>query len=183
MKTKQQKIDTAALLFEKLSRAKSVVLTDYKGLTMKQLSDLRNKLADVQGEFTITKNTILEHALPPSIVHLPPSSLEGPTATLLAYDDQITPIKLLVKALKDAGIGKIKAGFLGTELLDEVKINQLASLPTKNELQGKIIGVLAAPLQGMIGVLNGNLKNLVYALDQISKLASKNEVRIQKGGV
>ena len=180
-KTKQQKIDMATLLAEKLAKSKSVVLTDYKGLTMKQLSDLRNKLADVQGEFTITKNTILQHAFPASKLNLPASSLEGPTATLFSYDDEISPIKLLVKALKDAGIGRVKIGFLGDpalpagrQVLDEAQINQLAALPTKDELRAKVVSVLAAPLQSMVGVLNGNLKNLVYALDQI---------RISKGGV
>lgn len=174
MKTRAQKEETVTKLAEKLSRAKSLVLTDYKGLTMKQLSDLRSKLTEVQGEFTITKNTLLERAFPSSIVQLPASSLEGPTAALFAYDDEISPIKLLVKALKDAGLGKIKFGFLGNQALDEVQINQLAALPTKDELRGKIVGVLAAPLQGMVEVLQRNLRNLVYTLDQI---------RLSKGGV
>lgn len=166
-KTRQQKEEIVVNLKEKLANAKSIVFADYRGLTMAQLSDLRNKLRDVGGEFTVTKNALLKIALPDS-------DFEGPTATLLAYDDEISPIKLLVQALKEAGIGKIKAGFLGSDLLDEAKINQLATLPTKDELRAKIVGVLAAPLQGIVSVLNGNLRNLVYALDQI---------RISKGGV
>ena len=173
-KTKQQKIDMANVLAEKFARAKSVVLADYKGLTMKQLSELRNKLRAVDAELTVTKNTSLTHAFPSSFVNFLASSLQGPTITLFAYNDEISPIKLLVKALKDAGIGKVKSGLLGTEVLDETKINQLASLPTKNELQGMVVGILAAPLQGIVGVLGGNLRNLVYALDQI---------RLAKGGV
>jgi len=93
-KTRQQKIETVKNLSEKFSRAKSVVFTDYKGLTMKQLSDLRSKLAEVQSEFTITKNTLLNKANPEI-------NLQGPTATLFGFDDEISPIKLLVKALKD----------------------------------------------------------------------------------
>lgn len=174
MKTRAQKEAETKVLAEKLGRAKSIVLADYKGLTMKQLFELRDKLRDVDAQLLVTKNTSLMHAFPSSTVNLLSSSLQGPTITLLAYDDEISPIKLLVKALKDAGIGKVKAGLLGTEILDEIKINQLATLPTKDELRGKIVGVLAAPLQGMVGVLNGNLRNLVYALDQI---------RISKGGV
>lgn len=180
-KTKQQKIDLASSLAEKLSRSKSVVLADYKGLTMKQLSDLRNKLAEVQGEFVVTKNTVLQHAFPISDIRNPISELDGPTATLFSYDDGISPIKILVKALKDAGLGKVKFGFLGEELLDEAKINQLASLPTKDELRAKVVGVLAAPLQGIVGVLNGNLRNLAYALDQLR--FNRSQIRIAKGGV
>lgn len=166
-KTRQQKEETVQNLAEKLKKAKSVVFADYRGLTMKQLSELRNKLRELNAEFSITKNTLLERALPSA-------SFEGPTATLFAYDDEISPIKILVKTLKDTGIGKVKIGFLGTETLDEGIILKLATLPSKDELRGQTLGILVAPLQGMVGVLNGNLRNLVYAFDQI---------RISKGGV
>ena len=166
-KTRQQKQEQVAKLTEKLGRAKAVVFADYKGLNMKQLSDLRDKLREVNGEFTITKNTLLERALPST-------NLEGPTATLFAYDDEISPIKILVKALKDVALGKVKSGIMGKDILDEAIILQLATLPTKNELRAKTVGVLIAPLQGMVGVLQGNLRNLVYALNQI---------KLQRGGV
>lgn len=166
-KTRVQKEEIIKNLSEKFSRARSVVFADYKGLTMKQLSALRAKLQEVQGEFTITKNTLLKKAKPQL-------QTEGPTAILFAFDDEISPIKLLVKALKDAGIGKIKSGFWGQDLLDEAKIMQLASLPSKDELRAKTVGILVTPLQGMVSVLQGNLRNLVYALGQI---------KLQRGGV
>ncbi len=172
-KTRQQKEADLIKLADKLNRAKAVVFADYKGLSMKQLSDLRDKLREVQGEFSVTKNTLLSRALPTSDFRLPTSELEGPTATLFAYDDEISPIKILVKVLKDLSIGKVKQGFLGNMVLDEAKIIQLSALPTKDELRAKTVGVLVAPLQGMVSVLQGNLRNLVYALDQI---------RLSKGG-
>lgn len=166
-KTRQQKEETVTKLAEKLSRAKAIVFTDYQGLNMKALSDLRNKLRDQNAEFSITKNTLLKRAKPEV-------ELEGPTATLFAYDDEISPIKILVKALKDASIGKVKSGFLGTDVLDAAKITQLSTLPSKDELRGKVVGVLVAPLTGIVSVLQGNLRNLVYALSEIQK---------KKGGV
>lgn len=166
-KTRQQREETVIKIADRLSQAKTVVFTDYKGLTMPQLSDLRAKLDEVDSEFTVTKNTLTERALSQK---LPKEVLEGPTATLLAYGDEITPIKILVKALKEAGMGKVKAGFLGTEFLDESKIIQLSTLPNKDELRAKTVGVLVAPLQEMVGVLQGNLRNLVYALSEIQKL-------------
>lgn len=167
MKTRAQKEATVQVLTDKIERAKSLVFADYRGLTMKQLSELRDKLRDTEAEFNITKNTLLKIALDSKVSN--ERLFEGPIATLFAYDDEISPIKLLVKALKDAGLGKVKAGFLGDEFLPEEKINQLASLPTKDELRGKTVGVLAAPLQGIVGVLQGNLRNLVYALNEIQK--------------
>lgn len=167
-KTRQQKEEQVQKISEKLLRAKAVVFTDYKGLNMKQLSGLRDKLREVQGELTITKNTLLRRVIENSQL------FQGPTATLFAYDDEVSPIKILVKALKDAALGKVKAGFLGKDSLDEAKILRLAALPTKDELRAKTVEALAAPLQGMVGVLQANLRNLVYALSQIQK---------SKGGV
>lgn len=162
-KTRQQKEQAVLDITDKLSRAKSVVFVDYKGMTMSQLSNLRKKIREVNAQFTITKNTLLARALP----KLP---FKGPTATLFSYDDEITPIKLLVKALKDNAIGIIKAGFLGQEALDADKINKLAALPSKDELRGQTVGVLVAPLTGIVSVLQGNLRNLVYALSQVQKM-------------
>ena len=168
-KTRTQKIEAVAKLQEKLGRTRALVFADYKGLNMKQLSELRNKLREHHAEFSITKNSLLQRALPVSKIQFPSSSLSGPTATLMAFDDEISPIKILVKALKDANIGKIKLGFLGTEALDETRIEYLASLPTRDELRGQILGVLVAPLRGIVSVLQGNLRNLVYVLDQIKE--------------
>ena len=167
-KTRAQKEELVQKLQEKLGKAKAMVFTDYRGLTMKQLSDLRDKLREQQAEFTITKNTLLERAMP-TTYHPPPAAYQNPPATLFAYDDEISPIKLLVKTLKDATLGKIKMGFLGTEALDEARILQLSTLPTKDELRGQTVGILVAPLQGIVSVLQGNLRNLVYALSEIQK--------------
>jgi len=171
-KTKQQKIEAVTKLEEQLGRAKALVFADYKGLTMSQLSDLRNKLREQNAQLAITKNTILERALPSTNYQLPTTNFNGPTATLFAYDDAVSPIKILVKAFKDMGFGKVKFGFLGTDSLDEAKILQLSTLPSQQELRAKTVGILAAPLQGIVGVLQANLRNLVYALSEISRLPS-----------
>ncbi len=173
-KTRQQKEEIVVKLQEKLTKSKALVFADYKGLTMKQLSEIRSKLREQNAEFSITKNSLLDLALKDSRFKIQDSKSEGPIATLFAYDDEISPIKILVKALKDFAKGKVKSGFLGTEILDETKILHLSTLPTKDELRAKAVGVLVAPLQGILSVLQGNLRNLVYALSEIQKV---------KGGV
>ncbi len=170
MKTRAQKIESVQLIQEKLNKATAVVFADYKGLSMLQLSALRKQLREQNAEFSITKNTLLDLALKNSKLQTPNSKLsEGPTATLFAYDDQVTPIKILVKGLKDISIGKVKGGFLGTVALDYAKVMQLSTLPSRDELRGQVVGVLVAPLTGILSVLSGNLRNLVYALDAIRK--------------
>ena len=175
MKTRQQKEESVQIIQEKLGKSTAVIFADYKGMTMAQLSTLRKQLREQNAEFSITKNTLLGRALQSTNYQLPTTNLlDGPTATLFAYDDQVSPIKVLVKALKDALTGHVKGGFLGTDSLDEAKVIQLSTLPSKDELRGKIVGVLVAPLTGIVSVLQGNLRNLVYALSEIQK---------KKGGV
>ncbi len=105
MKTKDQKQQIVQDLTEKLSRAKSVVFADYQGLTMKQLSALRNKLNELQAQFLVTKNTLLELALQKNNLTIPEEIKSGPTATLFSFDDEITPMKILVQTLTEAQKG------------------------------------------------------------------------------
>lgn len=172
-KTKQQKQQIVLDITDKLSRSNSLVFTDYKGMTMSQLADIRNQLAENSAELSVTKNNLLKISLKDKNLSIDDGVLEGPVATLFSFGDEITPIKILTKSIKDFGIGKIKGGILDGEFLDEYKINKLSQLPSKDELRAKVVGGLGAPLYGIVGVLQANLRNLVYALEQIRK---------QKGG-
>ena len=173
-KTRDQKQVILTDLTERVGKSKSLVFTNYKGMTMSQMQVLRTSLEDLSAQFSITKNTLLRIALKENGMKVDDDAVfEGPIATLFAYGDEIAPIKALTKALKDAGIGKTKAGFLATEFLTDKQVNQLAELPGKDELRAKVVGALGSPLYGIVGVLQANLRNLVYALDQIRK---------QKGG-
>jgi large subunit ribosomal protein L10 len=173
-KTRAQKEEILKDLTERVSKSKSLVFTDYKGMTMSQMQTLRQSLEDLSAQFSITKNNLLKIALKENGFKVDDDAVfEGPVATLFAYGDEIAPIKALTKAFKDAGIGKTKAGFLADEFLTDAKVKQLADLPSKEELRAKVVGSLGAPLYGIVGVLQANLRNLVYALEQIRK---------QKGG-
>ncbi len=172
-KTRVQKEQDLNVIKDSLRSAKAVVFADYKGMNMQQFNELRDKLREQGAQFTVTKNTLTRIALK-EIGKVGVDDFEGPTATLIAFEDEISPIKILVKALKDFEKGQIKAGFLGEDFLDEATIKKLASLPSKEELRGKTVSVLVAPLQGIVGVLQANLRNLVYALSEIQR---------SKGGV
>lgn len=173
-KTRTQKEAMVVTLTDKLSRSKSVVFADYQGITMPQLQSLRKQLKDQGAEFSVTKNNLLNLALKQNGQQLADDAvLAGPVATLFAYDDEILPIKTLVKSLKEFSVGKVKAGFFEADFLTAAEVARLASLPGKQELQGQLVGLLAAPLKGLVTVLNGNIRGLAVALDQI---------RISKGG-
>jgi len=169
-KTRAQKEQTKDILSQKLRDSKSIIFADYRGLNMSQLADLRTKLREQEAEFTITKNTLMGIAFKEVNLPTPPKEIEeGPTATLFTFGDEIAPIKTLVKALKEAQIGKIKGGIVDGEIMDSFSVIRLSNLPGKLELRGQVVGLIASPLQGMVGVLQANLRNLVYALNQIKE--------------
>lgn len=167
-KTRQQKEKLVVEITDKLNRSKSLVFADYQGLTMGQLLDLRQKLADAGAEFNVTKNNLLQIALKDAGIEITDGSFfSGPVATLFSYEDEVGGIKILTKSLKDYQMGSIKGGYLNGEILDQYKITKIASLPTRDELRAKTVGALGSPLYGIVGVLQANLRNLVYVLDQI----------------
>jgi large subunit ribosomal protein L10 len=172
-KTKIQKQNMVTDITDKLSKAKSLVFADYQGLTMSQLSAIRNDLAEQSAEFTVTKNNLLKIALKNNNQSFDDAVLVGPIATLFTFGDEISPIKVLTKAIKDNNVGQIKGGLLDGEFLSEAKVKQLAELPSKDQLRAQVVGTIAAPLYGLVNVLQGNIRNLVYAIEQI---------RIKKGG-
>lgn len=171
-KTRIQKEEIVADLKERVAKSKSIVFADYQGMNMAQMQTLRIALQDLSAQFSITKNNLLKIALKENGLEADDAIFEGPVATLFSYGDEIAPIKALTKAIKDNGIGKTRAGFLGGDFLTDKQVNQLAELPGRDELRAKVVGALGAPLYGIVGVLQANLRNLVYALDQIRTMKS-----------
>jgi len=157
----QKKIDTVSLLADKISRAKAMVFVDYRGLKHKQMEELRKTLRKLKGEFIIAKNRLMMRALGKEVI------LSDTTATLFSYDDEISPLKELLKYFKTAGVGKTKGGILGSQILTDAEVTRLAALPTRTALLGQLVGQLNAPIQGLHYALQWNLKKLVYVLNVV----------------
>ena len=161
-------------LTDRLTRSKSVVLADYKGLTVAQITDLRNKIKDQAGEFKVTKNTLLKLAFKAANFPLGDveSQLTGPSAIIFGLAEELASIKTTFEFAKDNSLPKFKAGFLGQEYLSAAKLLELAKLPPREILLATVVGTLNAPLVGIVNVLQGNLRKLVFVLKAIEK--SKN---------
>lgn len=162
----QKNLTTVKLLSEKLALAKSIVLADYRGLSVNQQRKLRNQVKAVGGELIVAKNSLISLALKAQKYVLP-ASLQGPTLVLFAYEDEIAPIKALAEFAQANELPKAKLGFLAKEPLSADQVNQLASLPTRIELIAQTVATLKSPLNGLVNVLSGNFRKLVYALSAI----------------
>jgi large subunit ribosomal protein L10 len=151
-------------LTERMQTAKAVVFTDYRGLTVAQVQALRKELAKHNATIEVTKNTLLAIAAKQAKREVPAGILEGPTATLFAFGDEVSPIKALVAFAKEQELPTVKAGFLGDGALTKAQVVALAALPGREVLLGQLVGTIAAPLSGFVNVLQGNIRGLVYAL-------------------
>ncbi len=155
-----------------LDTATSIVLTDYQGLTHRQLEEMKKQLKTVNSTFAITKNTLLKISLSASknfADRVSPEALNAPTATLFIAGDPIEALKILQKVAKDTGFPKIKVGVIDGESLGQEQLIKLSTLPNKATLLAQFVGTLNSPIQGLVVVLNGNLQKLVMVLNAIAQ--------------
>lgn len=164
---KQKKVNTVTQLNDKIARSKAVVLTNYQGLTHKQLEELRKIFKKSDSEFKITKNNLLKRALLQAQKEIPDEHLNSPTATLFSYSDVSVSIKELAKFFKSALMGKIKIGILGNKLLSKDDLEKFATLPSHKELIAQLIGRLQSPIFGFQYALTWNLRKLIWTLNAV----------------
>lgn len=166
---RQIKIQTVASLAEKIKDAKTLAFADYRGLTVNQISDLRNKVKAAGGEVIVTKNSLIKRALAKNQLPAATEQLTGPTAAVFAYEDEIAPVRAVAESAKATGLPSFKFGFFGKSLLDSAGLSELAAIPSKPELAAKVVGTLSSPLYGIVTVLAANIRNFVSVLDQVAK--------------
>lgn len=162
----QKKIETVEKLTEKISRAKSIVLADYRGLKHKQMEELRKLLKKSEAEFVVAKNRLFKKALGDKAEKVK-DSLKQTTAVLFSYADEVAPLKELLKYFKTAGFGVIKVGLMAGNVMTEPDLARLSLLPTRQVLLAQLVSQLNSPIQGLHYALQWNLKKLVYALDAV----------------
>lgn len=163
------KVETVTTLAEKIKKAKTLAFADYRGLTVNQISQLREKVKEAGGELIVTKNSLMFRALTNHQLPVTRDQLTGPTAAVFSYEDELAPIKTIAESSKTTGIPSFKFGFFGRDLLDVRGITSLAAIPSRGELQAKVVGALSSPIYGIVTVLQANVRNLVSVLDQVAK--------------
>jgi large subunit ribosomal protein L10 len=163
---KKQKVQE---LKEKIESAKVMVLSDYRGFTVKQMTELRKKLRSQDSEYKVAKNTLLQKAAEAAGFSEFKEQLQGTTAILFGYKDPIGPVKTLVNFVKEIEKGEIKSGLVERAFVPSQGIQELAKLPAKEVLIAKVVGGLKSPLYGLANVLTGPMRKLVYALNAIKE--------------
>lgn len=161
---KAQKSFAIDELKAKFQQAKALVFTDYSGLKVGQINQLRQEIKKDGGEFEVVKNNLLRIASKGTNWALDKDKIKGTIAALWVYTDDVTPLKTLDTFIKKNELPKIKFGFWSKGTLTAEQIKVLANLPGLEELRAKLVGSLKSPLYRLNNSLKGNLMKLVYIL-------------------
>ncbi len=160
-----------SVLIDKLSKdfqkAKSLTLIDFTGMNIKSQNDLKNKLRVAKSRFIVAKNTLIKIAvtnakLPKEIAD--DSILTGQTAIMISEDDGVTPIQLAGKFASENESLKFKAGVLEGVFQDKVALVAISKLPSKEILNGQVVGSIAGPMYTLISNLQATIQELLGTL-------------------
>jgi Ribosomal protein L10 len=154
---------------QKFEGANGVILADYRGLTVSQVTNLRVELRQAGIEYRVLKNTMVRRAADEIGITGLDEFLEGPTA--LAFStDPVAPAKILSEFSKKNKSLTIKAGVLDGKVINAEKVKDLANLPSREVLLSQVLAGMQGPLQGMVNVLQGPIRKFGYALEEVRKL-------------
>ena len=152
-----------------ISTFTSFYFVDYKGLKVKEISALREKIKESKGAIRVVKNTLLKKATEDTTLKPVEQFLQGPTAIAWSENDPIPLAKTLTSFAKDNPNLKIKGGFVDGSLLSENEVEVLSKLPGINEIRSQIIGMLQAPMSKLIGVLKAPGRNVAVCISERGK--------------
>ena len=167
MVKKEDKERLVAELTERLRTTETLLVADYRGLTMPQIDDLRTKLLDHGARFAVVKNTLTRRAAELAGADALLALLEGPTAIafLESEGDPVAVAKALVDAARDTRVLAVRGGMLEGRPVERAEIESLAKLPPLDILRGQVLGAVTAPLTGILALLTAPLQDLYGLLD------------------
>jgi len=168
MQTKVQKETLVKDLASKLKNSKAAVFSDYKGLSVKDMTAMRRELRAEGIDLKVAKKTLISIALKDAGIQLDARELEGQVAIAISSQDEVAAAKILAKAAKANENLKIVAGVLGTQAISKEEVIALSKLPSKEQLLAQLVGTLNAPVSGFVNVLAGNIRGLVNVLKAVA---------------
>jgi large subunit ribosomal protein L10 len=175
---KEQKEQVVEELTARLKTAETLLVADYRGLTMPQIDELRTRLLESGARFTVVKNTLTRRAAEAAGADALLALLDGPSAIafLEADGDMVAAAKALADAARETRVLEIRGGVLQGRAMSADEVESLAKLPPEDVLRGQVLGAIVAPLTTLAGLLNAPLQNLVGLIDaRIEQLGGEEE--------
>jgi len=154
-------------LEDRFSRSATIYVTDFTGLRVKNMTELRRRLRAAGGEYVVVKNTLALRAVKPAAPGGLDDVLRGPTGLVFVDRDPVATAKILAEFQKEFERPAVKAGLVDGRRVTADDVKRLASLPSRDQLLGQLAGALQAPLAGLVGAMNGLLYQMVGALEAL----------------
>ena len=164
MSTKAFKEQKISQMKEKMEKAKVAIVTDYKGLSVEEITKLRRSIQKEDGDYMVTKNTLAKIAIKGTEYEVLADALTGPVAIAFGFDDQVAPAKALAKFIKETKKGEILAAAMDGKLLSASEAKALANLPSKHEIIAKMLGCINSPASGIANSINAVMSSLTRAM-------------------
>jgi large subunit ribosomal protein L10 len=161
---RQEKEATVAELHDKLERVRAAVITDYRGLKVAEITELRRKLKEAGVEYKVVKNSLTRLAVQGTPSLPLAEHLMGPCALALSYEDEVTPARLLLDFVKSSGKLEVKVGVLAGRLFQPEQLRQVISLPGRRELQAQLLGAVGSLPSRLLGVMSAVPRDFVNVL-------------------
>lgn len=168
-KTKEQKKKLIDLYKKILQGGPNYILVRTDSVSMTQLTELKKALQETQSTFHVIKNTLFKLAAEETGQPTRVQEVEDATGIVVCGEDITEPAKILKKMQKEYENLDTRFGILFGEVAESDKVNQLAEIPSREELLAKLVGSMSAPLSGFMSVTRGNLRQFIQALSEISK--------------
>ncbi len=175
---RDQKEQVVEELTARLQAADTLLVADYRGLTMPQIDELRSRLLESGARFTVVKNTLTRRAAEAAGTEALLTLLDGPSAIafLEADGDMVAAAKALADSARETNVLEIRGGILQGRALTADQVEILAKLPPEDVLRGQVLGAIVAPLTALVGLLGAPLQNLVGLIDaRIEQLGGEEE--------
>jgi large subunit ribosomal protein L10 len=169
--SRERKEELVAQYSEMIEQSRAMILTDYRGLTDKDLKAVRRAVSEANGTYRITKVTLLKLALQAHGYELPEAVDGLPIAIGFCFEDIPSVAKALTECAKDADLLTIRGGLMDEHFLSEDEVKAIAKLPPLDVLRAQIIGLLDAPAANLVGVIQAGTAQLVNVLHAYSEQA------------
>ena len=167
MKTREQKAAEVSELTEQIGKASNAFLIDFKGITVPQVTELRKQVRQTNSGYVVVKNTLALIALKDSPIINMKEQFTGPTAIAFNATDAVVLAKALTKFAKDVPAVAFKGALLNGQVVPASEIQNIANLPSREELVAKLLYLLQSPIRGLVTVLQANIRNLAVVIDQV----------------
>jgi large subunit ribosomal protein L10 len=166
---KSDKVAVVESLADMFSKANGIYLTNYKGMDVASVTELRGRLRDASASYRVVKNTLARLALDRSGNEMLKEFFDGPVGVVIASGDAIVPAKILMDFSKETQRPEIRGAYLDARIFTPDEVVALAALPSKDELLTRVVRGVQSPLSGLVGCLSGMLRNAAGVLRAVAE--------------